>query len=100
MTAEVKFTPASVAILGAFTLLCAVLLLAAGIGGSYWVNHETQVKQVRQGLVIEARLCHTLNALAGLQPPAGSAATNPSRAYEQAQHQILASLSPDIGCKG
>lgn len=57
-----------------------------------------QAAQRRQGVLIEQRLCTSLNRLAALSPPPGSPADNPSRAYEQDQHAILAELGPDVGC--
>jgi hypothetical protein len=43
-------------------------------------------------------LCRSLDDLAALKPPPGDAATNPSRAYEQQQHAILAGLAVDLKC--
>ena len=59
-----------------------------------------QRAQQRQGQVIEQKLCTTFGGLAGLQPPAGSPAGNPSRAYLQEEHARLAQVGPDIGCGG
>ena len=50
--------------------------------------------------MLEQRLCTTLSRLAALQPPPGSPADNPSRAYLQGEHTVLAQLGPDVGCKG
>jgi hypothetical protein len=63
-------------------------------------QHREQVMQQQAGAVLGRKLCATLGALAALKPPAGSAAANPSRAYEQELHATLAQLGPDIGCKG
>jgi len=54
--------------------------------------------QRRQGQLFEAKLCTTLDRLAALSPPPGSVAGNPSRAYLQDQHDVLAQLGPDVGC--
>lgn len=65
-----------------------------------------QAAQQRAGAEIVGKLCTSLEPLTGLarlKPPAGDAATNPSRAYEQQQYAILAPLAqlgPDLGCKG
>lgn len=86
-----------------------VLTLIVG-GGNLWASyaqvqadkaaqHREQVAAQRAGALIEQRLCTTLRRLAADQPPAGSAAQNPSRAYEQSLHATLAQLGPDIGCK-
>lgn len=57
-----------------------------------------QAAQQRQGDVFEAKLCATLARQAALKPPGGSPANNPSRAYLQQQHDVLAQLGPDVGC--
>jgi hypothetical protein len=60
--------------------------------------------QQRQGAQLEAKLCATLGplaGLAGLRPPAGNPADNPSRAFEQqlvVKLAPLAQLGPDLGC--
>lgn len=58
-----------------------------------------QAAAQRAGEAVERKLCTSLEKLAALKPPQGSATANPSRAYEQAQHATLAELGPDIGCK-
>ena len=58
-----------------------------------------QAAQRKQGAQIEVKLCTTLDRLAALQAPPGSAPANPSRVYEQELHQVLAQLGPDVGCK-
>jgi len=85
-----------------------VLTLITG-GGNLWASwdqvhaykagqqREQQAAQ-RAGALIEQRLCTTLGRLAADKPPAGSAARNPSRAYEQELHSTLAQLGPDLGC--
>lgn len=61
---------------------------------------QQQAAQRAQGAAFERRLCTSLSRLAALTPPPGSAADNPSRAYLLEQHQVLAELGPDVGCKG
>lgn len=92
-----------------FLFALAVTLAAFGL---FWINHAVHGSQAaiqaaqereqlaaqRAGQQIEAKLCATLGKLAALQPPAGSAAANPSRAFEQDLHATLAQLGPDIGC--
>lgn len=95
---EPQFTPFRVAFLGALTFLCAVVFFFASLGGAYYLIHQNEIEQQRQGLVIEYRLCRTLDALASLTPPAGSPVTNPSRGYEQHEHAVLAQLGADVGC--
>jgi type VI protein secretion system component VasK len=60
--------------------------------------NKTQQQQQAQGRAIDERLCNTLDRLAALKAPAGSADDNPSRAYEQELAMTLAELKPDIGC--
>lgn len=85
------------------------LTLVVG-GGNLWASyaqvqaykagqHREQVQQRQQGAVIERKLCTTLSRLASRNPPAGSAGSNPSRAYLQWQHDTLAQLGPDVGCR-
>lgn len=72
-------------------------------GAAYWQSvayyNREQSAQHAQGAAFEAKLCATLGRLAALKPPPGSAAGNPSRAYLQQEHQVLAELGPDVGCK-
>lgn len=58
-----------------------------------------QQQSEAQGAKIERSLCLTLDRLAANKPPAGNPNTNPSRAYDQANHAILAQLGPDLECK-
>lgn len=79
----------------------AVLLGGAGLLGGvlgYEAAQAAQASQRRQGAVLEERLCTSLNRLAALDPPAGPVADNPSRAYLQQLHQVLAELGPDVAC--
>lgn len=93
--------------LAAIGLLILVVLTAVG---NLWATHDEigsanaqaaaqHVAARRAGEAVEQKLCHTLDALRALQPPPGSAAANPSRAYEQGLHQVLDRLGPDLGCK-
>lgn len=52
----------------------------------------------KQAEMVEEKLCTSLGKLASRTPPAGSAAADPSRAYLDWQHAVLAELGPDIGC--
>jgi type II secretory pathway pseudopilin PulG len=99
-----------------------LFVIAAALGGFnlFWTAHEVnaasaaqqheqasqqqqaaqqQAAQRAQGAAFERRLCTTLGRLAALAPPPGSPLNNPSRAYLQAQHAVLAELGPDVGCK-
>jgi hypothetical protein len=71
-----------------------------------WAVHQAENQYVtvqrnaqRQGLLVEQKICSTMHSLAALQPPAGSASANPSRAYEQHLHATLDQLGPDLGCR-
>ena len=89
-----------------------VLFLIGALGGTvnlFWTartvhayqaaQSQEQAAQQRQGALVEQRLCTTLGRLAANKPPAGNAASNPSRAWEQQQHTILAQLGGDVGCR-
>jgi hypothetical protein len=87
----------------ALIVLSALLSLSA-LGGAVAYYHSSQRAQQRQGVAIEAKLCATLEplaGLAGLKPPPGNPADNPSRAFEQqlvVKLAPLAQLGPDLGC--
>jgi hypothetical protein len=61
-------------------------------------QRREQAAQQAAGAALERKLCATLAKLAANRPPAGNPKTNPSRAYDQNNHAILAELGPDIGC--
>ena len=86
----------------AFVALAALSLLLSGAAllGAIRYYHVEQAAQQRQGAVFERRLCETLAEQAANEPPPGSAPVNPSRAWEQREHAILAQLGPDVGCGG
>jgi hypothetical protein len=58
-----------------------------------------QAAQRAAAAVLGEKLCLTFGKLAALQPPPGNPQANPSRAYLQAQHDTLAQLGTDLGCK-
>ena len=100
-TVLTRRTLRSVAILVVLGLLVTGvnLLWTAHAVNSFRVSQrQEQVAQRRQGLLVERRLCTTLGRLAALTPPPGDPASNPSRAYLQAQHDTLAQLGTDLGC--
>jgi type II secretory pathway pseudopilin PulG len=86
-----------------------VLLSAAAYLGAVSYYHAEQAAAARQAeaqkaaqaaqsAAFEAKLCTSLERLAGLEPPPGPPGDNPSRAYLAQQHQVLAELGPDVGC--
>lgn len=80
-------------------MLMSLVLSGAALFGAVTYYHREQAAQQRQGEVFEAKLCATLGRLGALRPPPGSAVGNPSRAYLQQEHAVLAELGPDVGCK-
>jgi hypothetical protein len=62
-------------------------------------QRREQAEQQRASALLNARLCLTFQKLTALKPPAGNPAANPARAYLQAQHDTLAQLGTDLGCK-
>ncbi len=84
----------------AFVVLALLSLAVGGFSILFSVSyyHREAAAQQRQGAALEAKLCTSLDRLAGLQPPPGPATANPSRAYLLQQHQVLAELGPDVGC--
>jgi type II secretory pathway pseudopilin PulG len=61
-------------------------------------QRQQAAQQRKISLEIDSKLCTSFGKLAALKPPGGAAASNPSRLYEQKQHDILAGLGTDIGC--
>jgi len=84
-------------------LIALSLIYLLLIGAGYLlINHQASselARQQQQGRVVERKLCTTLGRLAALKPPPGNPQTNPSRAYLQRQHDVLAQLGGDVGCR-
>lgn len=90
-------------------LVLVLVMGAAALISSYWENqhYEKQLsaqiasqqssQDANRKLILD-KLCSTLTGLAEIKAPAGDPATNPSRAFEQAQQKKLAELSSDLGC--
>lgn len=101
----------------AVLLLAVVLTGGANLWATYAMNRhfedqfrqQTQQQQTQQQAQqqtqqlaqqqTDAKICSSFQKLADLKPPAGNAADNPSRAYDQRQHDILVGIGTDIGCK-
>jgi hypothetical protein len=80
-------------------LLFLVLIMGGGALVSSWIEyHHFATTQEQQARSVDQKLCSTLDKLAALKAPPGSATDNPSRAYEQQLAMTLAELKPDIGC--
>lgn len=91
----------------AIVVLFVLAILPGAVGWLWWVHEvnsnaaaqrSEQVAQQQQGAALERKLCTSLGRLAALEPPPGSPVDNPSRAYLQQQHAVLAELGPDLGC--
>jgi hypothetical protein len=78
-------------------LLNFALFLVLGVA-LFHSQARQQAEQRQAGLVIERKLCRTFGSLAANQPPPGNAVKNPSRAYDQRNHAILAQIGPDLDC--
>jgi hypothetical protein len=93
-----------------FLFIFAVILSCLDL---FWSAHEAnstraaiqaeyareQAEQRAAGVILGEKLCLTFGKLAALQPPPGNPETNPSRAYLEAQHDTLAELGTDLGCR-
>jgi hypothetical protein len=93
------------AIVGLFVLGAGVgagnlLFTAHEVNANAGAQRQQRAAQRAQGELLEQKLCATLGRLSALRPPAGNAATNPARGYDQQLHATLAQLGPDLGCKG
>lgn len=55
--------------------------------------------QAAQGAAIEAKLCSIFMPISTLKAPAGNAADNPSRLFEQNLEARLALVAPALDCK-
>ena len=83
----------------AYGVVLALLLNGAGL---FWQAHQSSTSQAaerRSGQMLGRKLCQTFGELAANRPPAGNPATNPARAYDQRQHDILDQLGTDLGCR-
>ncbi len=95
---------------GALLIALAVILGGANLLSGYlqYRHFEQQFTQAQAaaaaaqkaaGALVEKKLCTTFGELAALEPPPGNGASNPSRLYEQKQHDILSGVPADIGCR-
>jgi len=99
---RLRITPAA----GGAALVALTLIVGGGNLLASWdevhaykaSQAREQAAQQRQGIVLEGKLCETFGKLAALKPPPGSAAENPSRAFEQKLHDTLDQLGSDLGC--
>jgi hypothetical protein len=104
-----KAPPAAPSRLPKFAIFLVLIGIVAGpllnAGYTTWAinraHHQAQVEQQtarEQGEAVMRKLCVTLDKLHSDKPPAGDAATNPSRRYLQEQYEQLGELPGDIGC--
>jgi hypothetical protein len=78
------------------------LVIIATVGNlwaTYLLNEHFTRQQQQTSQQVDAKLCASFGKLAALKPPGGAAASKPAGLYEQRQHDILAGLGVDIGCK-
>jgi hypothetical protein len=64
-----------------------------------WSIRNYQNAQQAQGVIIDRKLCADVSTMSNIKPPAGPPSTNPSRAYEQAEHRAWSGLRDALGCK-
>lgn len=87
-------------------LLILVLIVGAGnLWATFDQNQSTQQKfadqQAAQQKIAQEEvqaLCKDIGTMAAIQPPSGSPQSNPSRAYEQAEHNAWTGLFTSIRC--
>jgi hypothetical protein len=79
-------------------VLFALAVLAGGVGAAFGVRGIQLANEAAGKVSHHNALCHAIGRLAAEQPPGGSAAANPSRAYEQGQHTIFVQLHNQLGC--
>lgn len=95
--------PISWAVTISLAVVGTIMILTVAIGGSYYLSLQQQKsqrqEQLTQGIKELSGICHTLDQIAALKPPAGDPTTNPSRAYEQKFHETIIQLRPDLGCQ-
>lgn len=95
--------PVSWAVTVSLAVAVFALVIALAIGGAYLAQYNNtqnqNAKERQQGLLVTEKICHTLNAIAALEPPPGNPSVNPSRAYEQRFHTVIDQLRPDLGCQ-
>jgi hypothetical protein len=87
------------AAMGGFNLVWTAHEVDASQAAIQSAHHREQVSQKRAGATLERALCTTFGRLAALKPPPGDPKANPSRAALQDQHDTLAQLGTDLGCK-
>lgn len=64
-------------------------------------QHKFADQQAAQQKIAQAEvqaLCKDIGTMAAIQPPSGSPQSNPSRAYEQAEHNAWTGLFTSIRC--
>lgn len=102
----------SISVSRALVYLFAVAVFLGGLS-LFWSAHEAnatraaiqaadareQKAQQRAAVILGEKLCITFARLAANKPPPGNPKTNPSRAYDQNNHEILDELGADLGCK-
>lgn len=81
-------------------LVAANFLWSARQQDAYEANlHREHAAHVRSSQLVIDKLCLTFGKLGSLTPPPGDPVKNPSRAYEQEQHDTLVQLGTDLGCR-
>lgn len=96
-------SPISLAVVTSVVSVLMVIFFGLAVAGSYALTiHSVGVQRQQeraQGIQELRAICHTLDSLASLKPPAGDAKQHASRAYEQRFHDTIIQLRPDLGCQ-
>lgn len=81
-------------------LMASCLAAALVLNGLFtiWSVQNFKRQEQQNGIIVQRKICKTLDLLYREKPPSGDASKNPSRAYEQDLHARFADLRIDLGC--
>jgi hypothetical protein len=91
--------PAGVARAIVYLFALNLILIALCLVGLARYEDDSQAAQRRAGEVIEQKICTDVGSMARIPAPSGDPATNPSRAYEQAEQRTWRGLFRGLDCR-